>query len=205
MYNISVRPQRILYLGRIHPEKGVYELIRSFKSIPSNERKGWRLTIRGPWRTGQGGGGENYMDKLKGAIKDCSSEIEILAPTFSSSELKKDLENTRLFAYPSLAEKGETFGLSVLEAMSCGCVPIVSSLECFCDFVKPQKNGYVFDHRCQDIEQNLSAVLKNAILSATENQVFSDLCSQKAKEYEIERLSKKYLQDFARLLADKDS
>jgi len=205
MYNFSVRPQRILYLGRIHPEKGVYELIRSFKSIPSNERKGWRLTIRGPWRTEQGGGGKNYIQKLKGIIKGYNSEIKIIDPTFSSLELKKDLENTRLFAYPSLAEKGETFGLSVLEAMSCGCVPIVSSLECFRDFVKPQKNGYVFDHRCQDIEQNLSAVLKNAILSATENQVFSALCSQKAKEYEIARLSKKYLQDFARLLADKDS
>ena len=205
MDNLSKRPQRILYLGRVHPEKGVYELIRAFKSIPSNERKGWRLTIRGPWHTGQGGGGQNYMEKLKGAIKDCTSEIEILDPTFSSLEIKKDLENTRLFAYPSLAEKGETFGLSVLEAMSCGCVPIVSALECFRDFVKPNKNGYVFDHRGQDIEKNLSLVLTNAIHSPTENQMFSALCSQKAKEYELERLSKKYLQDFSRLLADKDS
>jgi glycosyltransferase involved in cell wall biosynthesis len=203
--NFSDRPQRILYLGRIHPEKGVYELIRSFKNIPSKKRRGWRLTIRGPWRTGQGGGGQNYMDKLKGAIKNRSSEIEILDPTFSSSELKNDLENTRLFAYPSLAEKGETFGLSVLEAMSCGCVPIVSALECFRDFVKPQKNGYVFDHRCEDIEKTLSLVLRNAIHSPTENQVFSALCSQRAKEYELERLSKKYLQDFSRLLATKDS
>ena len=89
--------------------------------------------------------------------------------------------------------------------MSCGCVPIVSALECFRDFVKPQKNGYVFDHRCQDIQENLSAALTKAILSPTENQVFSALCSQRAKEYELERLSKKYLQDFSRLLAAKDS
>ncbi len=205
MKNFSLRPQRILYLGRIHPEKGIDELIHSFKSISRKDRKGWQLCIRGPWRTGQGGGGEKYMGKLKAAIKGMELEIEILEPTFSSSELKNDLENSRLFVYPSLAEKGETFGLSVLEAMSCGSVPIVSALECFRDLVQPNKNGYVFNHRSKNAEQNLAMILKTAILSPTENQRFSAVCLLEAKEYELERLSKKYLQDFTQLLTRKNS
>ena len=79
--------------------------------------------------SGAGWGGPIYFSKIKEVAKSCEGMIEILDPTFSSEELKVELKNSQLFVYPSLAEKGETFGLSVLEAMSLGCVPIVSSLE----------------------------------------------------------------------------
>ena len=40
---------KILYLGRIHPEKGILELATAFKGIPARIRNDFKLTIRGPW------------------------------------------------------------------------------------------------------------------------------------------------------------
>ena len=204
-YEYSKRPKTILYLGRIHAEKGIFELVNAFKNIPLADRKDWKLLIRGPWRTEQGGGGENYLSKVTNAIQDCGPQIEILEPTFSSAELKFELQKTRLFVYPSLAEKGETFGLAVLEAMSCGCVPLVSSLECFQDLVEENENGYIFDHRSKDLVRSLSITLLKSIQATNQNMVFSSRCLKKAKEFELDRLALQYIGDFSNLLSKKDS
>ena len=204
-YEYAKRPKTILYLGRIHAEKGILELINAFRSIPLADREGWKLLIRGPWRMDQGGGGKNYLSKINNAIQDCGSQIEILEPTFSSAKLKIELEKTRLFVYPSLAEKGETFGLAVLEAMSCGCVPLVSSLECFQDLVVENENGYIFDHRSNSLESNLSSALLQSIQETNQNMVFSSRCLKKAKGFELDRLALQYIGDFNNLLSKKDS
>ncbi len=205
-WNINVkgryleRSSTILFLGRIHPEKGVIELIKAFKAIPNHLRKDWKLCIRGSWRVEQGGGGKSYLSKVKKEAEG-ESEIEILEPTFSIKELKRNLESVKLFVYPSFAEKGETFGLAVLEAMSCGCVPIVSSLECFKDLVDVQKNGYVFNHFSTNKIQLLTAKIEEAIQSPEKNKVFSDECFRKAKTFEVKELASKYIKDFKVLLA----
>ncbi|MDC0548018.1 glycosyltransferase family 4 protein [Opitutales bacterium] len=129
--NYETRPKRMLYLGRLHPEKGVLELVNAFREVSVKLRGEWCLRVRGPWKIEQGGGGRKYLSDLQKVAKLSRGTIEILDPTFSQVELINELEASRFFVYPSLAEKGETFGLAVLEAMSCGSVPIVSSLQVY--------------------------------------------------------------------------
>ena len=83
--------------------------------------------------------------------------------------------------------------------MSCGCVPIVSSLECFQDLVIDQKNGYVFDHRSSNVVQLLAEKLGEAIQASENNRIYSNECINIAKEYEVERLARKYIEDFTGL------
>ena len=51
-------------------------------------------------------------------------------PIFDPTQLHKEYLKARIFAYFP-RRKGRNFGLSVLEAMSAGCVPLLSRLECF--------------------------------------------------------------------------
>jgi len=80
-------------------------------------------------------------------------------PLHEMSQLSERYRRATIFVYPSIAEGGETFGLAVLEAMSWGCVPIVSDLDCFRDFVTHGTNGMVFDHRGKDAPSRLAELI----------------------------------------------
>ena len=86
---------------------------------------------------------EIFKEKLVQTIKQGSNQIALCEPIFDRSKLKEVMMRASYFVYPSMAKRGETFGLSVLEAMSCGCVPVVSSwmLE---DFINHEVEGFVF-------------------------------------------------------------
>ena len=72
--------------------------------------------------------GRQFYQSLKRNIEISKNKVELLDPIFDRDALKKEMEKAQLFIYPSQAKDGETFGLAVLEAMSCGCVPVVSAL-----------------------------------------------------------------------------
>ena len=203
--NYETRPKRMLYLGRLHPEKGVLELVNAFHEVSLKLRGEWCLRVRGPWKIEQGGGGRKYLSDLQKVAKLSRGTIEILDPTFSQIELINELEASRFFVYPSLAEKGETFGLAVLEAMSCGSVPIVSSLPCFKDLVASQKTGYVLDPLASNIEKSLSRILFDAIQSVDVAKLYSSRCLERAKEFELDRVAQNYLEDFSSMLTEKES
>ncbi len=153
----------------------------------------------------KGEGAKKYLSDLQKVAKLSHGLIEIMDPTFSQVELIDELESSRFFVYPSLAEKGETFGLAVLEAMSCGSVPIVSSLPCFKDLVVSKKNGYVLNSSVSNIEKSLSLILCNAIQSSDDARSYSSKCLERAKEFELDRVSKNYLEDFTSMLGQKES
>lgn len=131
----------ILYAGRINKEKGLDILINAFKKTS----QAYRLQIVGPWEISAGGSGLAYLKSLKQLAEN--ADIEFIDPIYDMQALNNRYIDASLFVYPSVAEQGETFGLAPLEAMAWGCVPIVSNLACFHDFIKDGENGLVFDHR----------------------------------------------------------
>ena len=72
--------------------------------------------------------------------------IKFIEPIFDIRSLAKEYIKATIFVYPSISEKGEAFGLAPLEAMSYGCIPVVSDLNCFKDFITNKKNGLIFNH-----------------------------------------------------------
>jgi len=140
----------ILYCGRLHPEKGIALLIEAFRLACEQGLSGWRLRLVGPADTAAGGGGLGWLEGLLAGPQASGLPIEWLGPIYGEQELMQHYQQAELFAYPSLAEQGETFGLAPLEAMACGAVPIVSDLACFRDFITPGANGRVFNHRSAD-------------------------------------------------------
>jgi glycosyltransferase involved in cell wall biosynthesis len=194
---LADRPKRVLFTGRIHPEKGVLELLRAWKSIDHSHRDDWSLRLVGPWREEDGGGGKAFLNKLKNMG---GPSVEICEPVFNQNDLIKEYQSARIFVYPSLASKGETFGLAVLEAMSCGCVPLVSSLPCFDDFIKEGINGSRVGLDSLDGVKKLSHALDN-LLGDGALEEKSQQAIHTAKNYQIGKVAEKFLEDFAEILS----
>ena len=196
------RDKVVLYLGRIHPEKGLMQLVEAFAGLRPEERGDWRLEVRGPWRVEQGGAGRVFLQELKGLGERVGKAVSFHEPLFGEDELRSELQRAGLFAYPSLAERGETFGLAALEAMSCGCPPLVSGLGCFRDFVEEGKTGFVFDHRSAEVAQALRARLAELLADAAEpaRKLVGAAGREAAKAYQVEGVATRFLEDFRRVV-----
>jgi glycosyltransferase involved in cell wall biosynthesis len=192
--DFSKKERIILYTGRIHPEKGLNLLIQAFKNTPEN----YKLQIIGPWEISMGGGGADYLNSLKQLAG--GAPVEFLGPIFEIETLNDYYIKASIFVYPSLAEKGETFGLAPLEAMSWGCVPIVSDLLCFNDFIKNDENGLVFNHRSKNAADELSVL----ILSLENDRGYLNKLANKAigvrETHSISTIANLFTVEFERLL-----
>lgn len=188
----------ILYVGRIHPEKGIHLLLDAF-ALLSKQLPQVKLRILGPIKANQGGGGEDYLSTLK--TKAQGLNVEFSAPIFDLPKLAEVYQTADLFCYPSLAEKGEAFGVAPLEAMATGLVPVVSDLDCFKDFIQENETGYFFDHRSSDAAQNLASTLAAAILNWQKTCQMSVNAMQKGQEFSYRKVAARYLADFHYLLA----
>jgi glycosyltransferase involved in cell wall biosynthesis len=147
--NWSQKTKSILFCGRIHPEKGLELLSKTANAMPD----GWTISIVGPWKTTEGGGGEAYLQRLKTLFAE--TNVQFLNPIYDMETLNLLYQKAAIFVYPSVAEKGETFGLAPLEAMAWGAVPVVSDLACFKDFIADGKNGLIFNHRAACAQEDL--------------------------------------------------
>lgn len=185
------RERTILYVGRIHPEKGLELLLDAFREV-----SGWKLRIVGPWAPAQGGGGEAHQASLKQRAQDL--DVDWVGPVFDAAELDAHYRRAAIFVYPSLAERGETFGLAPLEAMARGCATVVSDLGCFKDFVRDGENGIVFDHRQRgSLPAQLTKLVNDG---AGRRERLGQAGRQTAREYLPERIAGLFLEDFAAIL-----
>lgn len=199
---LAEREKRILYVGRVHPEKGVHLLVRAFAALPARVRDEWRLVIVGSAETRFGGGGADYLAQLQAAAAEANARIDFHGPVFDPIELEREYLRARLFVYPSLAETGETFGLAPLEAMAQGCAVLVSDLRCFRDFVHDEVTGFVFDHRSADPSRSL----RDKIVQIVENEAaltrIAEAGQRTSDEYALARVAGQFLDDFASLQPD---
>jgi glycosyltransferase involved in cell wall biosynthesis len=190
----------ILYTGRIHPEKGIHLLIGAFLQLIEKGLQGWSLRIIGPWKTEQGGGGSVYRDQLRSAAERGGAAVELLEPIFDEAMLVQQYREAAIFAYPSLAERGETFGLAALEAMAAGCVPVVSALGCFSDFIHDGANGKVFNHRSPDPVAELTRSLSELVSFPERRAELQRAAWETARSYTLPKIANDLILDFCSLV-----
>lgn len=198
--SMIARRKEILYVGRLHPEKGVHLLIDALRRLPQERLSDWKLVIVGPSEANAGGGGPDYEAELRRLAAPLGSRVAFVGAVYDPARLSEHYAAASLFVYPSLAEFGETFGLAPLEAMAHGCPPLVSDLACFRDFVLESKNGFVFDHRAESVANVLARRIDQllttpALLSAAGAE---GICT--AARFSVERIAEKYLRDFQSLV-----
>lgn len=130
----SVRAVRtVLFLGRIHPIKGLLDLVEAWAVLKAEMLKPETLKVEneagnkmgGQWRILIAGNDENgYQAELQTAIRlrRLEADFEFVGPV--EGEAKWDLyRSADLFVLPS---HSENFGLVVAEALACG-VPVITT------------------------------------------------------------------------------
>jgi glycosyltransferase involved in cell wall biosynthesis len=198
----KARGQTLLYVGRIHPEKGVDLLLKAFGKLVLSHELAWRLRIVGPTRVNMGGGGDAYLSKLKTISEPFAEKVEWFG-FVSPEQLNQLYCESSIFVYPSVAERGETFGAAPLEAMSLGCPAIVSNLKCFSDFITDGKTGFVFNHRVTEPENELARRLFDAIGDAGRLKMVAKAAYETTEAFKIERITDQYLEDFDKVIRER--
>ncbi len=194
-------PVTVGYVGRLHPEKGISILVRAACLLA--RRAGapdWRLKIVGPSDISAGGGGEEWVGDLrKQTTAALGARVEWLPPEYDPVRLAQIYGSMDIFCYPSVAEKGETFGVSVAEAMSAKCATIVSALACFSDLVSDSDTGLVFDHTRPDSDEVLADRIEVLLARPEMRKDLALRGQQHARQFDYQEVSKLILEDLTLL------
>lgn len=110
----------VLYLGRLHPKKGLRELILGWNSMSRIEREGWRLLIAGWSENG-------YDHVLKELVRDLglANQISFIGSQHGNNKFTC-LKNASAFILPSFSEG---LPMAILEAWSCA-LPVIMTENC---------------------------------------------------------------------------
>lgn len=184
------------YHGRINQEKGLDILCKAAHILYDKHKI--RLIIIGPHEIRRGGSGEKYVAWLKSL---CPEVETVFTGAISNPErLNELLGGCDIYCYPSMADKGETFGVSPLEAMCTGCPVVVSSLACFKDFITDGETGLVFDHHAENAVALLADKIEMLINSAELRNKIGRAAYIKAQDFSVEKIADKYIANFEKLL-----
>ena len=179
----------ILYIGRfshLTQLKGQNILINSFKHI-HKQIPGWKLVLAGGTTVGTD---RSTIDELRKSSQNFPIEI-IADPSFK--RIQNLCSTAKIFWSASgySADKAiqtEHFGITVVEAMSAGAVPIITNLGGHKEIVDDSQNGYLWDTPAQ---------LEKITLELTTNDLqlktLSKVAIIKSKIFDVSEFNRKFL------------
>lgn len=158
----------LLFLGRVHPKKGILNLLRAWRNVGELHRS-WVLVIAGPDEVG-------HTAEVRGLIEDLGlgNAVRFVGPQYGRH---KDawLRNADAFVLPSFSEG---FSIAVLEAMAYR-LPVLMSPQC--NFPEAVRAGVALtaEPQVETIARGLHTLLE---MSATERESLGE----KARDF-VER------------------
>lgn len=168
-----------LYVGRIVKEKNVDLIIDSIPSVINRKKVTFVLVGKGPYE-------EDVRNKIRALGVE---ENAVLTGFVEDKELPVYYNSAKAFLFPSLFD---TQGLSVLESMSRGCVPVVPVSSAPAEFVKDGKTGFLFRDEKEFPEKIIQAL-------ECEKKI-RDSAKKVAAEYDIKKVERKYAELYESLI-----
>jgi len=177
----------ILYIGRfsrLTQRKGHDQLIKSFKNLKLDN---WKLILAGGMGVGSTDKDISNLKKLA-----AGSNIEfVFNPTFS--QIQNLCAKGKIFwsASGHSADKPiqtEHFGITVVEAMAAGAIPVITNLGGHKEIVEDKINGYLWDTPSQLEKITLQLTTDNLQLTT-----ISKAAIARSKIFDISEFNRKFL------------
>lgn len=150
------RNNRLLFVGRIAPAKGVREAIAIAKKV------GIGLDIVGKLRDKEQAFYEELLPSIDGV------QIRYLGSK-SRQEVATLFARTKAFLFPS--QSPEAFGLVTIEAQACGTPVIISDVGASTELVKDGETGFI----CKTNEDYLSAISRIETIDPATCRAFAEM------------------------------
>jgi glycosyltransferase involved in cell wall biosynthesis len=131
--------RRLLYLGRLHPKKGLDRLLDAWELIKDHHRD-WQLDIVGPIE------GE-YAKSLQARIDANAASRVCLSGPLYGEEKQKAYRQAELFVLPTL---NENFAMTVAEALAQG-TPVISTKGAPWAELNTRDCGWWIDHGAEPL------------------------------------------------------
>ncbi len=137
--------KKILFFSRIHPKKGLLELISVWKNLKKYNE--WELHIYGPISD------MSYFNHMLYEInsRQLNNNIFYFKPIFDLERKRKIFKEMDGFILPS---KSENFGISIGEALAQG-LPVLTTFQTPWKIINDYKAGLVFNFSSNELSRNL--------------------------------------------------
>jgi glycosyltransferase involved in cell wall biosynthesis len=159
----SVGNENWLFMARLHHKKGVLPLVKAW-TVSMKDTKNKKLIIAGP--------DDGELEKIKTYID--GKNIEYLGPIYGDAKVDI-LNEAHYYILPSFSEG---FPTSVVEAMSYGVIPLISS---GCNFPEVFENK--LGHRVEPDGDSLASQLAALKDRSFDHELSKRNCSFVGKEY----------------------
>jgi glycosyltransferase involved in cell wall biosynthesis len=145
---LSKDRRRALFLGRIHPKKGLQLLLPAWAGLGARSSD-WQLVVAGP---DEGG----YLSEIRSLARSLGLGDRVIFTGLVSGEVKtRLLYSADLFILPSYSEG---FPMSVLEAWACG-LSVLATRECNVGDISDAQAGWECDATLDSLGDGLRAAL----------------------------------------------
>lgn len=192
------RKQQIMYVAKFVERKNHLALLRAFNEI-KKQLPELRLVFIGPKSAGYTGNTKitsNYFRNCRKFIKAHNLQGRIdFYEDLSEKDLISLYQESKLFVIPS-SEEG--FGLTLLEAMSCGCACIVNNVPPMTEVIG--NAGILLDvNDTETLADAISEILKNK----EKQKMLQTLARTRAQEvFDAEKMNKKFRESMVELIGD---
>lgn len=187
-FNIPVNTVKLLFVGRIFPEKSIDTLIRAVPYILKKHADTHVMIV----------GGGHLRPKLERLTEELkvAKNVSFLG-LISDGDKILAYNASDIFVLPSLAELE---GMVVLEAMACGKPIVISDAEMNASRYFVEDNGLLFKNRNPE---DLAKQALKIIEDETMHKRFGEVSLEKSKNYDIEQSAKKLEQTYERVISER--